>query len=453
MPITAVIGVHWGDEGKGKVVDYLVEDGYEAVARFNGGPNSGHTIYKDGKKVVLHTIPSGILYPHVKNIIGNGVAIDPELFLKEVGDVRNAGRDILNLYISDRSKIITPYHTEAERTSPRNRKIGTTGKGMGSAYSSHTARITPLMADFFKSYNHLTGLLEELNTELGVSERLVKLGEQPLNASDVAESYRRMLGEVENNVTDTVYFINDILGDGGRVVAEGAQASLLDIDHGTYPYVTSSNATVGGIPNGLGVLPKEITEVAGVMKAGYITRVGSGPFPTELGEEGDEKTELRTDKLSTYFLNLENCVIMNNATKKQIGQYLRTVGDEYGATTKRPRRTGWPDAVATHYSAMINGFDWLALTKLDVSDFVPEIPVCTGYKKGEKSTRLFHSLDLAEYEPHYGLSLPGWMSDTKGAREFDDLANNAQKIVEFWDRVAPVKIISNGHEREQTIFR
>ncbi len=452
MPITAVIGCHWGDEGKGKVIHYLVQNGYDAVARFNGGPNSGHTIYdSQRRKIVLHVIPSGILYPYVRNIIGNGVALDPKLFLEEANSVRQTGSNLSNLYISDMCTVITPYHTAAERTSPKARKIGTTGRGMGSAYSSRTARITPLMAHFFGPRNILTELLEELDAELSVSERLTKLGESPLNASDIAESYSRMLGEFGNNVTDTMHLSNNILKENGRIAAEGAQASLLDRDHGTYPYVTSSNATVAGVPSGLGVPPKEITEVVGVMKAGYITRVGSGAFPTELGKEGDEKTESKLD--SQEFDELSHNIRKGNASEREIGQYLRIAGNEYGASTGRPRRTGWPDLVATEYAHMLNRFDWLALTKLDVSDFIPEIPICTYYEENRRLSRRFSPLFLAQYPPFYEKRLSGWMSSTTDAREFDDLHEHAQELVEFWDQIAPAKIISVGPEREQTILR
>ncbi|HLC67585.1 MAG TPA: adenylosuccinate synthetase, partial [archaeon] len=373
MPITAVIGVHWGDEGKGKVIDYLVEKGYDAVARFNGGPNAGHTIYPNGQKVVLHVVPSGISYPHVTNIIGNGVALDPQLLLGELTDVRNAGADLLNLYISDRCKVITPYHKEAEKQSPINRKIGTTGKGMGSVYSSHTARITPLLSDFLRSHEHVTALLRELDEELGVSEKLRAEGHDALDASKIADDYRRMIDQFSNNVTDTTYKISNMLRAGSKIIAEGAQASLLDKDHGTYPFVTSSNSFAGGISPGLGVPPNTITETVGVMKAGYITRVGGGPFPTELGNEATLKEEEAAIKAngkikrdSTYFRDLESAAKKGYLLPKEMGQYLRIVGDEFGSTTKRPRRTGWPDLVATQYSDMLNGFTCLALTKLDV---------------------------------------------------------------------------------------
>jgi len=460
MPITAVIGVHWGDEGKGKVIDYLVEKGYDAVARFNGGPNAGHTIYPNGQKVVLHVVPSGISYPHVTNIIGNGVALDPQLLLGELTDVRNAGADLLNLYISDRCKVITPYHKEAEKQSPINRKIGTTGKGMGSVYSSHTARITPLLSDFLRSHEHVTALLRELDEELGVSEKLRAEGHDALDASKIADDYRRMIDQFSNNVTDTTYKISNMLRAGSKIIAEGAQASLLDKDHGTYPFVTSSNSFAGGISPGLGVPPNTITETVGVMKAGYITRVGGGPFPTELGNEATLKEEEAAIKAngkikrdSTYFRDLESAAKKGYLLPKEMGQYLRIVGDEFGSTTKRPRRTGWPDLVATQYSDMLNGFTCLALTKLDVTDFVPEIPVCTGYKKDGQVFKNFDPMYLGDYTADSGLIIPGWMKDTSEIKEFEHLPEEARRLVEFWERIAPVRLISNGPGRGQTIFR
>src|SRR3989344_1856438 len=452
MPITAVIGVHWGDEGKGKVVDYLVDSGYDAVARYNGGPNSGHTIYDEqGRRIVLHVIPSGILHPHIKNIIGDGVALDPRLFLEEVATVRSLDRNLDNFYISEKCKVITPYHTAAEMVSPKAKKIGTTGKGMGLAYSSDTERISPRMAHFFGPRDLLIEMLEELDEERGISRRLIELGELPLNAEEIADSYRQMLGKIENNVCDTVYLVNKMLKDDKKIVAEGAQATLLSITQGTYPFVSSYDATVGGIVGGLGVPPKAITKSIGVMKAGYITRVGGGPFPTELGTEKTIKEEIKLEKHE--LVQLARKVRDQTASERGIGQYIREIGAEYGATTGRPRRTGWPDFVATSYSAMINGLDALALTKLDVSDFVPEIPVCTTYKRDDRLIERFDTLNLGMYRPHYHIRLPGWMARTTNARTFDDLPKNAQGLVEFWDKIARVEIISNGPRKEETIFR
>jgi len=419
----AVIGAQWGDEGKGKIVDLLTPR-FSVVARYQGGHNAGHTVYVGGHKFVLHLIPSGILHEGVACVIGNGVVVDPQALFAEVDELARLGVTVgSRLIVSDKAHLILPYHRELDVLSEARRgerKIGTTSRGIGPAYEDKIGRRGIRIADL--ADGSADGPLAEAVRE-NVAARNRLIGDSHMDWKEVLDELRRAWTRLEPWVADASLYLARAMASGRSILFEGAQGTLLDIDHGTYPFVTSSNATTGGICTGLGIGPRAINLTLGVAKA-YTTRVGEGPLPTELtGASGDR---------------------------------LRETGQEYGASTGRPRRCGWYDAVAVRYAVRINGLDAIALTKLDVLDGLDDIPVCTAYRvKGEAITELpSDARQLAACEPVYE-HLPGWKRPSRGARAFDDLPAEAQRYVARLEEVTgvPVAIVSTGSDRDDTIVR
>ena len=417
------MGAQWGDEGKGKIVDVLSEH-FGVVARYAGGHNAGHTVTIHGKKFILQLIPCGILRPGSKSVIGNGVVLDPFALLKEVNTLREAGVAVAdNLFISNRAQVILPYHRMIELASenaPGRVKIGTTSRGIGPAYEDKMGRRGLRVADLLDPqlmHTHIENACKEKNT---IVHALYNT--EPLDAEEIYREYAKAAELIRPFVVDTAVLLNDALKSGESVMFEGAQGTMLDIDHGTYPFVTSSSATSGGAVIGAGVPPTAISTVIGVTKA-YCTRVGEGPFPTELhGPEGED---------------------------------LRKRGNEFGAVTGRPRRCGWIDLPLLRYSAMINGIEWLVVTKMDVLDHLAEIPVCVGYKINGKKTReipaQISGYDRIEcvYE-----KLPGWKKATSGISEYERLPQKAKDYLDFIARETETKVgvVSTGPDREQTMY-
>jgi adenylosuccinate synthase len=417
----AVLGAQWGDEGKGKIVDMLTPH-FATVARYQGGHNAGHTVYVQGTKFVLHLIPSGILHPGVTCVIGNGVVVDPQALFKEVDELARMGIDVNGwLLVSEKAHVILPYHRELDVLSEARRgerKIGTTSRGIGPAYEDKIGRRGIRVCDLLGDRE---ALAQEVRENVSARNRMIidsTLDWKPLFDQVVAfgERMRPWVADVSLHIAQT-------MAAGKSVMFEGAQATLLDIDHGTYPFVTSSNASVGGVCTGLGVPPKAIGGVLGVAKA-YTTRVGEGPLPTELSGE--------------------------------LADRLRESGQEYGASTGRPRRCGWYDAVVVRYSARINGLDGIALTKLDVLDGLPEVKLCTGYKTAAGTITEFPAdlRALAGAEPIYE-TMPGWSAPTKGATSFKQLPTEAQRYISKLEEASGVAcaIISTGSDRSETIIR
>ena len=417
----AVLGAQWGDEGKGKIVDMLTPR-FAAVARYQGGHNAGHTVYVQGKKFVLHLIPSGILHPGVICIIGNGVVIDPQALFKEIDELGRMGVVVDGrLRISEKAHVILPYHRELDVLSEARRgerRIGTTSRGIGPAYEDKIGRRGIRICDLL---GDRSALADEVRENVAARNRIIKdstLDWQPLHEQLVSFGER-----IRPWVADVSLLLAQMMRDERSVMFEGAQATLLDIDHGTYPFVTSSNASVGGICTGLGVPPRAIGGVLGVAKA-YTTRVGEGPLPTEL--EGP------------------------------LAERLREGGQEYGASTGRPRRCGWYDAVVVRYSARINGLDALALTKLDVLDGLPEVHLCTGYRTSQGTLAEFPAdlRMLTGAEPTYE-TMAGWSMPTKGATRMEQLPTEARRYIARLEEVSgvPVGLISTGSDRAETIIR
>lgn len=418
-----IVGAQWGDEGKGKIVDILTEDA-DIVVRFQGGHNAGHTVVIDDKEYILHLIPSGILHPNKQCIIGNGMVIDPEALIEEISGLRAKGIRIdNNLFISKAAHLIMPYHTAIDKESERlkgARRIGTTGRGIGPSYEDKMARRGIRVADLLypKPFSEkLKANLEEANYLL---KEIYKV--KALRFGEIYDKYMNYAEILKNYIADTSLIINRAIGEGKKILFEGAQGTLLDVDHGTYPYVTSSNATAGGACIGAGVGPTKIDEVVGIVKA-YTTRVGSGPFPTEL--------------------------------KDKNGEIMRERGKEYGATTGRPRRCGWFDAVVVQYAVRINGLGGMVITKLDVLDKYKEVNICTGYRhKGKIYVDMPAELDiLEECEPVYEV-MEGWLENTAGITDYDRLPEKAKKYLRRIEELAGVKInmISTGQKRSETII-
>ena len=416
----AVLGAQWGDEGKGKVVDLLTPN-FSIVARYQGGHNAGHTVYVNGKKFILRLIPSGMLHPGVTCVIGNGVVVDPQALLAEVDELTANGVDVDGrILVSDKAHLILPYHRDLDLLSEARRgerKIGTTSRGIGPAYEDKIARRGIRAGDLADR-----AALEQA-VRVNVAARNRAVHDTTMDWRPVFEQLLRHAERLKPWVRDASLLLSDAMRDGKSILFEGAQGTLLDIDHGTYPYVTSSNASVGGVCTGLGVGPRAIHAVMGVVKA-YTTRVGEGPLPTEL--TGD------------------------------MGNRLRESGNEYGAVTGRPRRCGWFDAVVARYGARINGLDALALTKLDVLDGLETIEICTSYRCGGRTLTEFPSdlTQLAACEPVYE-SIPGWTTPTAGVRRFEDLPENARRYIARLEEVSgvPAAIVSTGSERGDTILR
>jgi adenylosuccinate synthase len=416
----AVLGAQWGDEGKGKIVDLLTAH-FSIVARYQGGHNAGHTVYVNGAKFILRLVPSGILHPGITCVIGNGVVVDPKALFAEVDELAKNGIAVGNrIVISDKAHLILPYHRDLDLLSEARRgerKIGTTSRGIGPAYEDKIARRGIRVGDL----NHPKGLEENVRDNVTARNRLVQ--DTTMEWKPVLEELLKYAERLRPMIRDVSVLLADAMRAGQSIMFEGAQGTLLDIDHGTYPYVTSSNASIGGVCTGLGVPPRAIGRVLGVVKA-YTTRVGEGPFPTELSGE--------------------------------MGNRLRESGSEYGAVTGRPRRCGWYDAVAVRYAARINGLDGLALTKLDVLDGLERIDICTSYRCGGRTLKDFPSdvLQLAACEPVYE-SMAGWSAPTAGVRRFDQLPEEARRYIARLEEVSGVRasIVSTGSERDDTIVR
>lgn len=417
--IDVILGLQWGDEGKGKIVDFFAS-GYNLIARFQGGPNAGHTLYVKDKKVVLHQIPSGVFHQNTVNLIGNGVVLDPVTLKKECDTVASFGVDLKkNLFISERAHLILPSHRALDKASELakgHEKIGSTLKGIGPTYMDKTGRnglrVGDLLRSDFKS----------------VYEKLYKKHRQMLDAysfdEDISAWEKDFFEGVEFlkglNIVSGEYFINDYLEKGKKILAEGAQGSMLDIDFGTFPFVTSSNTITAGVCSGLGVAPQKINDVLGVTKA-YCTRVGSGPFPTEL----------------------------HDAT----GEELRKIGNEFGATTGRPRRCGWIDLVALKFACMINGVTKIIMTKADVLDSFDQLNVCTAYKTNDEiSDKVPFEMTGIELGPMYQ-QFAGWETDSSAIKSGKNLPEAMQHYVDFINQYLGVKIcyISNGPGRDQII--
>ena len=416
----AVLGAQWGDEGKGKIVDLLTPN-FSIVARFQGGHNAGHTVYVKGAKFILRLIPSGILHPGITCVIGNGVVVDPVALFQEVDELSKNGINVDNrIVISDKAHLILPYHRDLDLLSEARRgerKIGTTSRGIGPAYEDKIARRGIRVCDLTDP----AGLEQSIRDNVNARNRLVQ--ESTMDWKPVYDQLLQHGERMKPWIADVSLLLNDAMRAGKRIMFEGAQGTLLDIDHGTYPYVTSSNASIGGVCTGLGIPARAIGKVLGVVKA-YATRVGEGPFPTELFGE--------------------------------MGNRLRESGSEYGAVTGRPRRCGWYDAVAARYSVRINGLDGLALTKLDVLDGVDRIDICTAYRCNGRTISEFPSDPrlLGHCTPVYE-TMPGWTQPTRGVRRFEDLPAAAQRYIAKLEEVSGVRaaIVSTGSERHDTIVR
>ena len=420
MSSVVVVGTQWGDEGKGKITDFLSENA-EVIARYQGGDNAGHTIVIEGTKYKLHLIPSGIFYPEKVSVIGNGVVVNPKSLVKELAYLHDAGITTDNLRISDRAHVILPYHIKLDQLqedSKGDNKIGTTIKGIGPAYMDKAARVGIRIADLLDKEIFAERLkinLEQKNREF------TKMYEvDPVDFQDIFEEYYDYGQQIKKYVTDTSVILNDALDAGKRVLFEGAQGVMLDIDQGTYPYVTSSNPVAGGMTIGSGVGPSKISKVVGVCKA-YTSRVGDGPFPTELNDE--------------------------------IGHQIREVGHEYGTTTGRPRRVGWFDSVVMRHSRRVSGLTNLSLNSIDVLTGLDEVKICVAYDlDGERIDYYPASLEtLQRCTPIYE-TLPGWSEDITGVRHLDDLPETAKNYVRRVSELVGVKIstFSVGPGRDQT---
>lgn len=424
MPVTIVLGSQWGDEGKGKMVD-LFSEKFDVVARYQGGHNAGHTVYIGETKYVLKLIPSGILRPGVRAVIGNGVVVDPGALLAEMATLETAGIAVdAQLRISNRAHVIFPFHPLMEKMSEAREgrtAIGTTSRGIGPAYEDKIARRGIRMADLIDPA-YFDDMFEALLADkLTIAKAFHIAVDQDWAA--VRKLYQTYANRLRPLVCDTAELLSQSMKEGKRILFEGAQGTMLDIDHGTYPFVTSSSASAGGACTGTGVPPTKINGVIGISKA-YITRVGGGPFPTEAhGEEGER---------------------------------IRQAGKEFGAVTGRPRRCGWFDVPLLHFTTTVNGFDSLVITKLDVLDMLTEIPVCVGYKVDGKETLEMPATfrGMERIEPVYEV-LPGWHCSTKGTPTFDGLPDKAKKYLDYLEQKTAVEVgcVSNGPERTETIIR
>lgn len=419
--VDVILGLQWGDEGKGKIVDYFASD-YDVIARFQGGPNAGHTLYvgPENKKLVLHQVPSGVFHQGTTNLIGNGVVLDPVTLRKEADTVAAFGVDLKkNLFISERTHLILPTHRaldKAAELSKGNEKIGSTLKGIGPAYMDKTGRNGLRVGDllhknFTTSYIRLRLKHQKLLDNFNFNEDIAQWEEEFFDAIEFLKTLNIVNGE---------YFVNQKLSDGKKVLAEGAQGSMLDIDFGTFPFVTSSNTISAAVCNGLGVAPQKIREVIGVSKA-YCTRVGGGPFPTELENE--------------------------------TGERLRKIGNEFGATTGRPRRCGWMDLVALQYACMLNGVTQLVMTKADVLDAFDELSICTSYKiNGKETSEVPFQMNNCVIEPQYK-SFKGWKMESSSIKAADHLPEAMKSYIEFINQNLSAKVhyVSNGPGRDQII--
>jgi adenylosuccinate synthase len=418
-----IVGAQWGDEGKGKIVDVLSEN-FSVVARYAGGHNAGHTVIINGKKFILQLVPCGVLRPGCRSVIGNGVVLDPIAFLKEVAALRETGVQVDgSLFVSNRAHVILPYHRMIELASenaPGRVKIGTTSRGIGPTYEDKMGRRGLRVADLLDLKllrTHIENACHEKNM---IAHAL--FNSEPLDPDKMYQEYAEASAKVAPFVCDTAALLNNALADGESVLFEGAQGTMLDIDHGTYPFVTSSSATSGGAVIGTGVAPTAIDTVIGVTKA-YCTRVGGGPFPSEALDAS--------------------------------GDLLRARGNEYGAVTGRPRRCGWLDLPLLRYAGMINGISWLVVTKLDVLDELAEVPVCVGYKINGKVTAEIpaHASGYDTIECVYH-NMPGWRTSIQGITQLENLPLAARQYLAFLEKESGARIgmVSTGPGREQTMF-
>src|SRR5436305_1012769 len=396
--VIAVIGAQWGDEGKGKIVDLLSER-FDIVVRYQGGHNAGHSVQIGDQSFVLHLLPSGVIHPGKTCVLGNGMVIDPKAFFEEADRLSAQGIQVTpeRVKISSRAHLILPYHRALDHTSEErlgNEKIGTTLRGIGPAYEDKAGRRGIRVSDALSS----DVLRMRIERNLEEANRIIVLyGNQPLRADEIYDEISPLVERLEPYVTETSHFLAEARKQNKKILLEGAQATLLDVDHGTYPYVTSSNPTAGGAAVGAGIPPHHITGVLGIVRT-YATRVGEGPFPTEMLDDEEQMADL-----------------------------IRQRGNEYGSVTRRPRRCGWFDAVATRYAAELNGFDSLALTKLDVLDALDEVKVCVAYEVNGERVDTFPAVssDLRQIKPVYE-TLPGWKSETLGLTRFSDLPDRAR---------------------------
>ena len=421
MATSVVLGAQWGEEGKGKIVD-MYSARADMVMRYQGGHNAGHTVWVNNKKYVLHLIPSCIIHKGTMNLIGNGVVVEPEALLKEMKELEADGIDFkVRFFISDRSHIIMPFHMAFDQKREErkgDKKIGTTGRGIGPCYADKVGRNGIRMGDLLS----LTCIKEKLESHLDdLNMQAAYLGLEPINVDAIMKQLEAYAKELAPYIADTAVLVNEAFEKGKKIMLEGAQGTLLDIDFGTYPYVTSSNGSAGGACCGTGLSPRRIGTVAGVTKA-YCTRVGEGPFPTELLDE--------------------------------MGEKLRQNGFEFGATTGRPRRCGWLDLVALKFSVMINGLSHIALTKLDVLSGIDELKICVAYKISGKETEYFPAdlNDLANAEPVYK-TFPGWKEDITKAKSLSDLPENARNYINFIKDFVKTEycVVSVGTDRNETI--
>jgi adenylosuccinate synthase len=422
VPATVVVGTQWGDEGKGKLTDLLAKE-MQVVVRYQGGHNAGHTVVVDGETFALQLIPSGVLYPHTTPVIGNGVVVEPDVLLDELDSLRARGVDCDRLRVSGNAHLVMPYHQELDKVTERflgKNRLGTTKRGIGPAYADKAARVGLRVQDLLDKKifkEKLDVVLKEKNAVLAkVYNRL------PMNGSDIVHHYVDELApRIAPMVTDTVSLVHEALEADQHVLLEGAQATFLDLDHGTYPFVTSSNPVAGGACTGAGIGPRDVTRIIGITKA-YLTRVGSGPFPTELSDE--------------------------------LGDALVERGHEYGTNTGRRRRAGWLDAVMLRHAARLNSLSEIALTKLDVLDGFDMVKVCVAYEDGgQRYDRLpYHQSVLHRVRPVYE-ELPGWQTDLSGVTKLSDLPPAARTFVEFLASQAgvPVRLVGVGPARDQFV--
>ena len=421
MSTVVVTGTQWGDEGKGKIVDYLAQQA-DTVVRFQGGSNAGHTVVVDGEAYKLRLMPSGILFKGAHCVVGNGVAFDPMIMLEEMDGLAERGIDLSGIRISNRAHVVLPYHRIMDGIGDEARgknKIGTTKRGIGPCYMDRDNRIGIRVCDLMDEEEFAKRLQE--NLEIKNKELKLLYDHEPLSYDEILKEYKGYADRLRSYVCDTIALLNEEIKAGRKILFEGAQATMLDIDYGTYPYVTASHPISGGVAVGAGVAPNKIDKVVGIVKA-YCTRVGEGPFPTE----------------------------QLNA----IGEKIREEGHEYGVVTGRPRRTGWLDACVVRYAGLISGIDYMAVTRLDILDKFEEIKMCVAYKyKGEILNEIPASLKvLAEVEPVYE-TFAGWNTDISKIRKYEDLPENAKKYLERMAEVTGIKlgIVSVGPNRDETI--
>lgn len=421
MSAVVITGTQWGDEGKGKIVDYLASKA-DTVVRFQGGSNAGHTVAVNGEEYKLRLLPSGILYKGTNCVIANGVVVDPQCLLEEMDAMQKRGIDTSKIFVSNRAHVVMPYHKlfdELNEKSRGDKKIGTTKRGIGPCYIDKADRIGIRICDLIDKEEFALKLKNVLEQKNYILQKVYN--HEPLNYEEILKEYKNYAEKLAPHVCDTVTFLNDEIDANKKILFEGAQATMLDIDYGTYPYVTASHPISGGVGVGAGVAPKRIDKVVGVVKA-YCTRVGEGPFPTEQLNE--------------------------------IGDKLRTAGHEFGTVTGRPRRTGWLDSCVVKYAGQISGIDYMAVTRLDILDDFDEIKMCVGYEvDGKILNEIPASLKiLAKVKPVYE-TFAGWKTDISKIRNYNELPENAKKYLERMAEVTKIKlgIVSVGPNRDQTI--